>query len=73
MAINAEAVYENGVLKLDHPLPLGEHQRVRVTVHAEQTLAEQTAGLMGWRGSADDAEYFASSPDLDFPSPAEEP
>jgi predicted DNA-binding antitoxin AbrB/MazE fold protein len=72
MAINVEAVYENGVLKLDHPLPLGEHQRVRVTVHDRKTLAEQTAGLMGWTGSAEAADYFASSPELDFPSSAEE-
>jgi predicted DNA-binding antitoxin AbrB/MazE fold protein len=72
MAINAEAIYEGGLLRLAQPLPLDEHQRVRVTVHPEPTLAEQTGGLMGWRGSADDAEYFASSPELDFPPPAEE-
>ena len=67
-----EAVYEGGLLRLAHPLPLDEHQRVRVTVHPEPTLAEQTAGLMGWRGSVDDAEYFASNPELDFPQPPEE-
>jgi predicted DNA-binding antitoxin AbrB/MazE fold protein len=72
MAITTEAIYEGGFLRLAHPLPLDEHQRVHVTVHPEPTVAEQTAGLMGWRGSADEAEYFASSPELDFPPPAEE-
>jgi predicted DNA-binding antitoxin AbrB/MazE fold protein len=27
-----EATYENGVLRLDRPLPLKEHEKVRVTV-----------------------------------------
>ena len=72
MAINTEAVYEGGLLRPAGPLPLDEHQRVRITIYPEPTLAERTAGLMGWRGSADDAEYFASSSDLDFPPPAEE-
>jgi predicted DNA-binding antitoxin AbrB/MazE fold protein len=68
-----EGVYEKGMLKLDHPLPLSEHQRVRITVHTGTSLAEQTAGLMGWCGPAELAEYFAMAPDLDFPSVAEEP
>jgi predicted DNA-binding antitoxin AbrB/MazE fold protein len=29
-----EGTYENGMLKLDHPVPLGEHERVRIVVHA---------------------------------------
>ena len=29
-----DATYENGVLKLDRPLPLKDHERVRVTVEA---------------------------------------
>jgi len=32
MAITVEAVYENGVLKLNEALPLKEHEKVRVTV-----------------------------------------
>lgn len=32
MAITVEAVYENGVLKLNEALPLKEHEEVRVTV-----------------------------------------
>lgn len=29
-----EATYEGGVLKLEHPLPLQEHEKVRVTVES---------------------------------------
>ncbi|HZU37012.1 MAG TPA: antitoxin family protein [Gemmataceae bacterium] len=32
MAITVEAVYENGVLKPSEPLPLREHEKVRVSV-----------------------------------------
>ena len=32
MAFTIEAVYENGVLKPAEPLPLQEHEQVRVTV-----------------------------------------
>ncbi len=67
-----EATYENGMLKLDRPLPLGEHERVRIIVQAGMTLAEQTAGLMEWKAPVELAEYFAMDPELDFPSPSEE-
>ena len=33
MSNTVEAIYENGVLKLDHPLP--DHSAVKVTVHSE--------------------------------------
>jgi predicted DNA-binding antitoxin AbrB/MazE fold protein len=38
--VESEATYENGILKLDHPLPLGEQQRVRITVHAAEGNGE---------------------------------
>jgi predicted DNA-binding antitoxin AbrB/MazE fold protein len=37
MTITIDATYEDGVLKPAQPLPLGEHEKVRVTV--EQTIA----------------------------------
>jgi len=73
MPLTVEATYENGMLKLAQPLPLKEHQRVQITVHTGPTCAEQTAGMMGWTGSTEVAEYFAMSPELDFPIPEEEP
>jgi predicted DNA-binding antitoxin AbrB/MazE fold protein len=50
MALEVEAVYENGVLKLDQPLPLAEHQRVRVSVEVKASRVKQSYGLMGWTG-----------------------
>jgi predicted DNA-binding antitoxin AbrB/MazE fold protein len=55
MAITVEAVYENGTLKLERPLPLQEHEKVRVTVERHADQAEQYYGLIGWKG---DAEAF---------------
>lgn len=66
MKIECEATYENGVLKLDAPVPLREGERVHVTVLQKMSRARQSAGLMGWTGSAEDAEYFAESPELDI-------
>ncbi|HEV2968370.1 MAG TPA: antitoxin family protein [Pirellulales bacterium] len=55
MTLTANAIYENGVLKLDQPLPLKEHEKVRVTVEPNVSLAQQTAGMIGWTG---DVETF---------------
>lgn len=46
MAITVEAVYENGVLKPEKPLPLAEHEKVRVTVEpARPPIWERIAAL----------------------------
>jgi predicted DNA-binding antitoxin AbrB/MazE fold protein len=71
MSVTVRATYENGMLKLSQPLPLKEHETVLVTVRVEKTRAEQTAGLMGWSGSAAEADYYAMDPELDFPPPPE--
>ncbi len=55
MTMTVEAVYENGMLKLTEPLPLAEHEKVRVTVQQGPSLARQTAGMIGWTG---DVETF---------------
>ena len=69
MALTVEAIYENGVLKPTQPLPLTEHQRVRITVQPATNWVEETSGICGWKGSPEDAERFATDPDLDFPPP----
>jgi predicted DNA-binding antitoxin AbrB/MazE fold protein len=73
MPLTIEAVYENGVLKLAQPVSLQEHEQVRVTIHPKTSWVQETAGILGWTGSAEDAERFASNPELDFPPPPEEP
>ena len=42
MSLEVEATYENGVLKLDKPLPLGEHERVTVSVKPLASPIRQT-------------------------------
>lgn len=41
-----DGVYENGVLKLDRPLPLPDHERVQITVHTAVSHVRATAGLI---------------------------
>ncbi len=73
MTLTVEAVYENGVLKPTQPLPLREHEKVEVTVTAATNWVEETYGICGGKGSAEQAERFATDPELDFPPPPEEP
>jgi predicted DNA-binding antitoxin AbrB/MazE fold protein len=65
MAITIEAVYENGVLKPAQPLPFKEREKVQITVMSAPSRVRQSAGLMGWTGSQEDADFVASSPELD--------
>jgi predicted DNA-binding antitoxin AbrB/MazE fold protein len=71
MTHSVEAVYERGMLIPTGPLPLSEHEKVHITVHTGISRVRQTAGLMGWTGSAELAEKFATDPELDF-GPEEE-
>lgn len=48
MPITIEAVYQNGVLKPVQPLPLKEHERVRVTVETPPLDMLQPEGIHGW-------------------------
>jgi predicted DNA-binding antitoxin AbrB/MazE fold protein len=50
-----EATYENGLLKPTEPLPLREHEKVRVTIESALIVAERTAGMLNW---TDDPEQF---------------
>ena len=65
MTITIEATYENGMLKLTQPLPLKEHQRVRITVETEASWVRRTQGMIGWSGDIETLERFAMDPELD--------
>ena len=65
MTLTVEAIYENGVLKPAKPLPLPEHAKVQITVKTAPSRVRQTAGLIGWTGSQEDADFVALSPELD--------
>ncbi len=65
MSIVVEATYENGVLKPEGPLPLGEHEKVRVIVESEATPIIEAYGIVGWKGDHATLERFALDPELD--------
>lgn len=73
MPLTVDATYENGVLKPVQSLPLKEHEKVRLTIQPATSWVQETYGICGWKGSAEDAERFATDPELDFPPPPEEP
>jgi predicted DNA-binding antitoxin AbrB/MazE fold protein len=63
--ITVEAIYENGVLKPARRLPFRERQKVHVTVESAVSRVRQTAGIIGWTGSQQDADFIALCPELD--------
>jgi len=63
MSIETEAVYENGTLKLDHPLPLKEHQRVKVVIETTTTVARRNYGIIGWTGDLEVVRDLAMQPE----------
>jgi predicted DNA-binding antitoxin AbrB/MazE fold protein len=65
MTFTIAATYEDGILKLEQPLPLKENEKVQVTVRTEPSMAERTSGLLGWTGDAATVDYFALDPGLD--------
>jgi predicted DNA-binding antitoxin AbrB/MazE fold protein len=50
MSFEVEGTYENGVLKLDKPLPFQEHERIVATVKSKTSRVDETFGLIGWTG-----------------------
>ncbi len=65
MPLTVEAIYEDGVLKPAQPLPLKEHEKVRITVESAVSRARQTAGLLRWTGDPALLERFIMDPELD--------
>jgi predicted DNA-binding antitoxin AbrB/MazE fold protein len=72
MALTIEAIYENGVLKPAQPLPLQEHEKIRITIEPRPNWVQETAGILKWTGSPEELERFAKDPELDYPPPPEE-
>ncbi len=56
MSITVEATYENGMLRLDEPLPLGENERIKVTIHQARAPDKAGYGLVHWTGSIEDLD-----------------
>jgi predicted DNA-binding antitoxin AbrB/MazE fold protein len=63
MSITVEAVYENGVLRPAEPLPWKQGERVRIEVSSLDSPLLKAYGIMGFQGTAEEAEYFALDPE----------
>jgi predicted DNA-binding antitoxin AbrB/MazE fold protein len=64
MALEVEAMYEDGVLKPERPLPLRERQRVIITVQEETAQARITYGLIAWEGDPETLRRIADDPEF---------
>jgi len=64
MAITIEATYENGVLRPSQPLPLKEHEKIRITIEPETSWAERTAGMLKWTGDPESLREIAEGDDF---------
>lgn len=64
MSITVQATYENGVLKPERPLPLKEHEKVRITLDTAVSRVRATAGLVGWTGDAETVRRVALDPEF---------
>ncbi|HEY7328112.1 MAG TPA: antitoxin family protein [Gemmataceae bacterium] len=62
--LEIEAVYENGVLKPIQPLPLVEHQHVRLSIQVKTSRIRQSAGLIRWKGAPEELERIAIDPEF---------
>jgi predicted DNA-binding antitoxin AbrB/MazE fold protein len=65
MPITVEAVYENGVLKPTEPLPLKEHEKVRLSIHPTANVqkaleaVDRSYGLIHWTGDTETLRRIA--------------
>jgi predicted DNA-binding antitoxin AbrB/MazE fold protein len=64
MAITVEAVYENGVLKPSQPLPWKDGARVRIDVSSLDSPLLKAYGIMGFKGTAEEADHLALDPEF---------
>jgi predicted DNA-binding antitoxin AbrB/MazE fold protein len=65
MSITVEAIYENGVLKPTQPLPLAEHEKVRVTVEQGESPVLRAYGIIDWKGTHEELEQLLAEADED--------
>lgn len=64
MSLEVEATYENGILKLDKPLPLNEHERVTVQIKPHMSRSRQRAGSIKWTGDPEVLRKIAEDPEF---------
>jgi predicted DNA-binding antitoxin AbrB/MazE fold protein len=65
MPLTVDAVYENGVLKPAQPLPLKEHEKVRLSIHPSADVqkaldaVQRSYGLIPWTGDLETLRRIA--------------
>src|SRR6516164_1857516 len=64
MGLDIEAVYHDGVLRLEREIPLENGQRVRLTIHPPGGRVEKAFGLMGWQGTSEEFHRIALNPEF---------
>jgi predicted DNA-binding antitoxin AbrB/MazE fold protein len=60
--LQIEAVYEYGVLRLPHELPLQQGQRVTITIHPSSAV-ERMYGMLSWTGDPEELRRVLNDPD----------
>ena len=66
MALEIEAVYENGMLKLERPLPFENGERIRISIHPPGNRVRKSYGLLQWTGSQEDLDLLINGLEDDF-------
>ena len=66
MTITVEAKYENGVLRPLAPLALSENERVTLTIRPTGSVAQDSYGLLDWKGDPEVLRQVAMDPDLEY-------
>ena len=66
MPITVEAVVENGLLRPMQPLPFKENEQVQITIQAKKNWVQDSYGLCGWKGDAEELRRLALAPGLDL-------
>jgi predicted DNA-binding antitoxin AbrB/MazE fold protein len=64
MALEIEAIYENGVLKLPRELPLENGLQVRITIHPPGHGVKRGQGTIGWKGGPEVLRRIALDPEF---------
>ncbi|MBI3821754.1 MAG: antitoxin family protein [Planctomycetes bacterium] len=64
MSLEVEATYENGVLKLDRPLPLAEKERVTIEIKPRISVARRMQGRLKWTGDPEVLRQIAEDPEF---------
>ena len=70
MTHTIDAIYDNGTLRLAHPLPLSPNEKVRVTIvsaYAPEAASPilELRGALQWTGTQEDLHRLAEDPGFD--------